>query len=87
MKLQLSNQTKQKSRTVYRFLDMLGDVGGLADAIFMFNLMILGFFTPSFFATDMVGSVFNYRSCSEHDQALATQRLDGDDDAMTPTAK
>lgn len=67
-----SPKTLIHSRSVYTFLEFLGDVGGLNDALTLILAPFVSFFTPSLFMRAILNRNFRYDDDGKRDSASAS---------------
>ena len=48
-KLGISSKQIKRTRKVYQLLDMLGDIGGFFDAVFMIFELLMSYYAPGLF--------------------------------------
>jgi len=58
----LTSDSKTVTRRIYSLFDMLGDVGGLNDALVLITSVILSGFTPAWFDVAKAKAIFKYRT-------------------------
>ena len=54
----LSSKQIKKTRKVYQLLDMIGDIGGFSDAIFMIFEFLMGSYAPGLFMSSLIKSLY-----------------------------
>jgi len=61
LEIHLKGEKKKFKRKVYSFLDMMGDIGGLHDALFLLAGILLNSYNSSMFDLALVKSLFVFQ--------------------------
>ena len=58
----LKGELKTFERQVYTLMSMIGDVGGLADGLFLLTGFFFSFYNSSLFGNELAGNLFRVQS-------------------------